>query len=306
MIEVHDEKIDRKECLVLYQHYVENVRGLSNVTCRCYVLIARRFLQSLGRSRRINKSKINADAVIDFVRSDAAPRSGQGPNMTVSATRSFLRFLILEEIIPSGLDAAVPRVRCYRHAALPVSLSQVEIKQLLVACKDGSRIRNYAMILILSRLGLRIDEVARLSLDDFDWVNGSILIRAGKNRCERKLPLANDLAKSILQYLRRSRPKADDRHLFLHWHRPFKGYDGDALGKIIQRILRNAGLKRPSGGPHQFRHSAATTMVNRGASFKEIADLLGHQSLSTTGIYAKLDFESLNCIALPWAGVSHD
>lgn len=308
MIELKRKSFDRDECLSQYKHHIVKVRGLARTTERAYLLIAQRFLECISKTPRIYQSRINSRSVIDFVRADAAERSGQGPTITVSATKSFLRFLIVEGIVAAGLDAAVPRLRCYRHTSLPSSLSQAEIKQLLVHCRDGSArgTRNYALVMVLSRLGLRIDEVARLSLEDFDWRNGFVIIRAGKNRCERKLPLAEDVAKAILRYLRNVRPQSTYRNVFLHWLRPYKGYCGDSLGKIIHRLLETAGLKRELGGPHQFRHSAATLMVNRGASFKEIADLLGHQSLLTTGIYAKLDFNTLTSIALPWSEVSHD
>jgi site-specific recombinase XerD len=298
--------IDREQCLALYTEHMEKARGLAEGTQRAYLLIARRFLASLGRRRQIAGSKITAPAVIEFVRSDAARRRGRGAGLTVAGTRSFLRFLRSQKIVQAGLEASVPSVRCYRHASLPPSLTEAEIAQVLKSSNDGTQkgIRNYALLLIISRLGLRIGETASLLLEDIDWINGFIVVRAGKNRCERKLPLAQDVAEAILNYLCQSRPKVDDRHIFLQVMPPFKGYDGGALGKVIHRLLVKFGMKRPSGGPHQFRHAAATKMVNQGATFKEIADLLGHRSMAATAIYAKLDFQSLMKIALPWPEVA--
>jgi site-specific recombinase XerD len=304
MIDTSKRKVDRAECLVRYRGHLDKARGLATATQRSYLLIARRFLESLGSTRRIKHSKFTAAAVTEFVRSDAGSRRGQGPNITVSATRSFIRFLISEGVVQTGLDGAVPKVRRYKHAALPAYFSDLEIEQILAFSKDGSEkgIRNYALLLLISRFGLRIDEAAKLTLDDIDWNNGFVVIRAGKNRRERKLPLPEDVGQAILHYLRRVRPKVDDRHIFLHWAEPFTGYEGSSLGKIVNRLLAGAGVRRPSVGSHLFRHAAATKMVNHGASFKEIADLMGHQSLSSTAIYAKLNFESLAQVALAWPG----
>lgn len=304
MIEVNKHKIDRVACLTRYEDHMDKARGFARATQRSYLLIASRFLESLSSGKRIKRSLVTAEAVIEFVKSDAGSRTGQGPNTTVAGTRSFLRFLIFEGVVQTGLDAAVPRMRSYRHAGLPSCLSTLEIEQILEFSNDGSKkgIRDYTLLLLISRLGLRVDEAAKLTLDDIDWVNGFIVIRAGKNRCERKLPLAQDIGAAISSYLLRVRPKANDRHLFMHLTPPFKGYEGSSLGSAINRLMAKADMKRPSGGSHQFRHSAATRMVNEGTTFKEIADLLGHQSLSTTAIYAKLDFHSLAKIALAWPG----
>jgi site-specific recombinase XerD len=218
MIDISKRKIDQAECLVRYKDHLEKARGLATATQRSYLVIARRFLESLGSTRRINQSKVTAAAVIKFVRSDAGPRQGQGPNTTVAATRSFIRFLIFEGVVQPGLEAAVPKMRCYKHAGLPAYFSDLEIEHILAFSRDGSQkgIRDYALLLLMSRLGLRVDEAAKLQLDDIDWHNGSIVIRAGKNRRERKLPLAEDLGEAILHYMRRVRPHVDDRHIFLH------------------------------------------------------------------------------------------
>lgn len=296
--------LNRAECLERYKNHLDRVRGLAEATQKSYQLIARRFLESLGSRRRIKHSKFTAAAVAEFVKSDAGTRRGQGPNTTCSATRSFIRFLVSEGIIQGGLEEAVPKMRRYRHADLPAYFSDLEIEQILTFSKDGSEkgIRNYALILLLSRFGLRVNEAAKLTLDDIDWKHGFVVIRAGKNRRERKLPLPEDVGQSLLHYIRKVRPKIDDRHIFLHWTEPFTAYEGSSLGKMVNRLLARAGVKRHAAGSHLFRHAAATRMVNHGASFKQIADLMGHQSLSATAIYAKLNFVNLAQIALDWPG----
>jgi integrase/recombinase XerD len=296
--------VDREECLAQYAVHLTKTRGLALTTQRVHSLIARRFLSSLSHRLRFKQSKITARSVLEFVRSDASRGTGRGPGVTVAATRSFLRFLRTQGMVGAELEASVPTMRCYRHASLPPCFTESETANLLACSNDGTKkgIRNYALLLMVSRLGLRIGEIAMLTLDDIDWVHGFIVIPAGKTRTERQLPLPQDLAEGILKYLQHGRPKVEDRHLFLHVLRPFKGYDGSALGKVISRILIKHRMKQRFGGPHQFRHSAATRMVNSGASFKQIADLLGHGSLASTAVYAKLDFETLTKIALPWPG----
>jgi len=255
---------DRKRWLVRYETYLNDARGLSKSTQRVYILIATRFLESLSEQGRwIKWSQLTAPAVVRFVRSESSFRTGRGPGTIVYATRSFLRFLVSQGVLAGGIEAAVPTIRSYRHSTLPCYFAEADIVRILKATKGD--VRKYAILVLLARLGLRIDEIANLRLDDIDWINGCVVIRAGKNRRERKLPLAQDLAETLLNYLRRARPRVDDRHVFLHLKPPHNAYEGSALGKVVNRLLAKFGM---SGGSHRFRHSAATQMVNRGATFK--------------------------------------
>src|SRR5262249_10145802 len=175
----------------------------------------------------------------------------------------------------------------------------------LEACVDGTAIgrRNYAILLLLSRLGIRALEAAQLQIDDVDWRTGCIVIRAGKNHRERNLPLSEDVGQAILDYLQNGRPQTDSRNIFLEHTAPFHPLKtSSAITKAIKRLLKKTGIERRSAGAHLFRHTAASRMVCRGASFKEVADVLGHQSLQTTSIYAKLDLAALSQVALPWPG----
>lgn len=284
-----------------YQSYLEKVRGLSNETQRSYLHAAKRFLQSL--SGALSEGRLEASSVVEFVKLDAGQRKGHGPESTTARTRSFLRFLITEGAIPAGFEEAVPTIRCYRQANLPAYLSDAEVEQVLSFFKNDSDrgIRNYALLLLLSRLALRISEAAALKLDDIDWRNGLILIDVSKTKCERQLPLPQDVGDAILRYIRLVRPRIPERHLFLQPVSPFGAYRAGSLGKAVSRMLVSAGLNAPRGA-HLFRHAAATKMVNKGASFKEIADLLGHESLVSTAVYAKLDLVRLSEVALPWPG----
>jgi integrase len=216
-----------------------------------------------------------------------------------------LRYLIGRGEVPGGLEAAVPRLRQYQQAALPHHLSEAQMARVLESCASRTPVgrRDYAILLILARLGLRAKEVARLALEDIDWVEGHVVIRAGKTRQERRLPLAKDVGQAVIAYLKHGRPSSPHRLVFLERRAPFGPLrTASAITHIVQRALARAGVEAPSGGAHLFRHSAATHMVRRGASFKQVADVLGHQALQTTRIYAKLDLAALSQVAQPWPG----
>jgi site-specific recombinase XerD len=145
--------------------------------------------------------------------------------------------------------------------------------------------------------------VTNLQLHDVDWVHGHLLIRAGKTHAERLLPLAQDVGEALLTYLRTGRPATSSRHLFLAHTAPYHPlHTASAMTKIVKRLLAKAGIARQSSGAHLLRHTVATQLVNRGASFKDVADVLGHHTLQTTGLYAKLDLAALAQVALPWPG----
>ena len=163
--------------------------------------------------------------------------------------------------------------------------------------------RNRAMVLLSARLGLRPSEVLKLRLQDLDWTASSVLIRAGKTSRERVLPLPEDAGAALARYLHEARPVSTERAVFLRRKSPHLPLRGNGfMATIVNRLLRQAGIGAPCSGAYVLRHTLATTMVCSGASFKEVADILGHGSLTTTGIYAKLDLPSLAKVALPWPG----
>jgi site-specific recombinase XerD len=293
---------DCESWLGAYENHLIKVLGVAPATRTSYLLIARRLLTSVCKDDTIKSSLFTASAIIEFVQADAAPRRGQGPSTTISATRSFLRFLISHGIVSSYLETVIPHIWRPMHAALPEQLSESEIQKVFLLADDGTArgIRNFALLLLFARLGLRVDEVAHLCLDDIDWVQGDLLVRAGKTRRERKLPLPEDLGKAVLRYLSCSRARSEHREIFVQSTAPYLPYKPGAIGKIVRRLLLRAGVRRSSCGPHLFRHTLASNMINHGATFKEIADVLGHQALTTTAIYAKLDLQTLAKIALPW------
>ena len=217
----------------------------------------------------------------------------------------FLRFLSAASLVPVHLQYAVPRVRQWTHAALPRFLTTEDLNRVMALPVEPTPkgLRDRAMLLLLARLGLRAGEVVRLQLDDIDWRAGNILIRAGKTRRERVLPLPQDVGEATVRYLKEGRPTSPHRQIFLNLCPPHEPLSSSVvLTSIAQEVLQQAGVVSHRPGAYVFRHTIATHMVWRGTTFKEIADVLGHRSLESTTIYAKLDLPSLARVAIAWPG----
>jgi len=197
----------------------------------------------------------------------------------------------------------VPPVRRWRFAAVPPFLTPDEVER-VIAATDRSTARGcraLAMLLLLARLGLRAGEVAALELDDISWEVGEIVVR-GKGRRHDRLPLLADVGEALALYLREARGRSTSRRVFLRRCAPRVGLSGPtAVCLVAREALRRVGL-RPAGrvGAHVFRHSLATRMIRRGALLGEIAQVLRHRSIDTTQLYAKVEFEALRGVALPW------
>lgn len=250
---------------------------------------------------------LQADDVTAFVTSEAETKRGFGRKAAPVAIRAVLRFLVYSGEIRAGLEAAVPTMRNWKHAALPRHVSTADLDCVLKLFRDASPQgrRNRAIILSLARLGLRANEIVQLRLEDIDWRGGRLIIRRGKNRIERVLPLSQEVGNALAEYVIKARPRSGHRAVFLNYRPPYRPLAGpSAVSTMANRALLSIGLAPgPRLGAHNFRHTVASEMVSNGATFKEVADVLGHQSLQTTGIYAKLDLQALATVALPWIGV---
>ena len=277
-----------------YTDYLRDVVGAADTTQLRYLPTVRRFIATCSGPGALDWTGLSVLRVTEFIREEAAHRTGHGRTSPASATRSFLRFLAWRGVAPSGLDRAIPRIRRARHASLPTRLSSEQLERLLQrpAAPSPAAYRDRAILSLLAGLGLRAGEVATLELDDLDWHAGQLRLRAGKCRRERVLPLPQEVGAALAEYLQHGRPQHRERRVFLTLTDPARTVQAAAVSEIVQRNLVRAGI--PLGrraGAHTLRHTAASSMVNGGASFKEVADVLGHRSLQTTGIYAKLDLD---------------
>ncbi len=286
-----------------YALHLVRERGLSGDTRDRYCWTANRFLAGVAAGDSNVAGAIRAEDISGFVLREARKMSGRTMQAETSALRSFLRFLFLRGKIPTDLSGSVPTVADRSSGTLPRYLPADQVEQLLRSCDRESAIgrRDYAVLLLLARLGLRGPEVVGLTLEDVDWRAGELVVR-GKGRVVHRLPLPHDVGRAIASYLRRDR-QTDARSIFVRMRNPRVGFkDGQAINAIVHQALKRARLEMPRKGvgAHVLRHSLATAMLRRGATLNEIGQVLRHRSANTTAIYAKMDIEGLRSVARPW------
>jgi integrase/recombinase XerD len=284
--------------LTRYARYEATERGLAARTIDRNVRAVRPFLQSRTWGGRLELKALTAAAVTSFVVDHARRDPGSVPHM-VTALRSLLRYLHVVGVLPAGLAAAVPTVARWKLGGLPKALPGDQVAALLASCDPATEVgqRDTAILTVLSRLGLRIGEVARLRLDDIDWRLGELAV-TGKGQRTERLPLPADVGQVIVSYLTGWRPKTGARQVFLCACAPHEAMSRNAVTNVVARAARRAGLGVIHA--HRLRHSAATAMLTAGASLAEIGQVLRHRHALTTAIYAKVDVGSLRQVARPW------
>jgi site-specific recombinase XerD len=223
-----------------------------------------------------------------------------------TSVRSFLRYMAFRGHCDDRLAEAVPTIPHWRLTSLPKTLDQRQVSSLLGVFDLTTDIgrRDHAIVLCLVRLGLRSNEIARVALDEIDWRKGLLRIHHGKGQRVNVLPLRADIGREIAHYIRYDRPPSHWRNVFLQ-HRPPIGepLKSCAVQAVVRRAFKRSGIDTTSQGSHVLRHTAASRMIQAGATIKEVADILGHRCISTTGIYAKVDFPALYVVAMPWPEV---
>ena len=287
------------ELLDRYRHYLLTERGLLSSTVENYVRHALALLVSCERTGRIELSSLNSAEVVAFVVSECTRRKVADAKNLVTALRSLLRFLHVSGVTASSLVGAVPAVAHRRGASLPRAIEPEIVERLLESCDRGTVTgrRDFAILVLLARLGLRAGEVAAAQLSDVDWHRGEIVVR-GKGSTVEALPLPVDVGEAIADYLCRGRPKLGVGPLFFRVHAPLVALSRGGVKTIVQASCARAGVA--AFGPHRLRHTAATEMLRHGSRLAEIAMVLRHRSLDATEIYAKVDHRSLRELALPW------
>jgi len=279
-------------------------RGLKPVTVAAYLRTVRCFLlQRFGQ----DEFRLDALCLQDINRFilDRARRVRRSyAKSMVTALRSFLRYLQQRGAITADIAAGVPGVANWRFSHLPKALTPAQVERLLRCCDRNTAMgqRDYAILLLLARLGLRAGEVVAMTLDDLDWEAGEFIVRGKGERLER-LPLPRDVGAALAHYLRYVRPPCSSRRVFIRMKAPHCGFSGAAaICDVVRRALWRAELDPDFKGAHLLRHSLATNMLRRGASLEQIGQLLRHRQANTTQIYAKVDIEALRRISLPWPG----
>jgi len=287
-----------------YQHYLLEERGLTQATVVNNVGFINQFLSAKSRKGQLSLSQLRAPDVTSFVRHQAHKLSPGRAQLLVTALRSFLRYLLHQGKIKTDLAICVPTVARWSFSTLPKFLSACSIERVLSRSDRETAIgkRNYAILLLLARLGLRACEIVALKLEDIDWENARITIRAKGGRWNQ-LPLPTDVGEALALYLRHGRPSCASRKVFIRDKAPLREFTGSqSICAVVRSALNRAGVESARKGAHLFRHSLATSMIRQGASLDEIGELLRHRSPNTTAIYAKVDLLALRPLALPWPG----
>jgi site-specific recombinase XerD len=285
-----------------YATYLDDARGLASATIVNYVPFVRQFLQDRFGDGPVRLAHLSARDVGRFVQRQARHLHQKRAKLLTSALRSFLQYARYCGATPVELAAAVPSVANWSMPAIPRAIAPEQVRQLLASIDRRTAVgrRDYAIVLLLARLGLRAGEVVALELDDIDWNKGRVTVR-GKRGQRSALPVPADVGRAIAAYLRWGRPTSASRRVFLRAKAPYRGFQGACgVGSVVRHALLRAGIEAPTTGTHQFRHGLASAMLRHGASLGEIGDVLGHRHPQTTMLYAKVDLPALRSLALPW------
>lgn len=296
----------RASLIDAFQSHIARTRGTHPVVQQNYARYVGMYLDGvIGRRPPVPRRLAPSDAItfIDGLARRYRPSTVQ---VAVTGLRAFHRFLRATGLRHDRLEDAVPSVPRPRLAGLPRHLDEKTLRRFLRSLRTDTpcALRDRAMVLCIARLGLRAGEVARIALADIDWRAGILSIRTRKTGRGARLPLPADVARALATYLRRGRPRTNARSVFvLHHIRSGAPAESRTVVDAVVEAMERAHLATPSRGPYLLRHTLATHLIRSGASLKEIADLLGHRSIATTQIYAKLDVDALRAVALPWPEV---
>ncbi len=283
--------------LASFERYLVGERGLAVGTVQGYVMHARRFLEGLSAGGLAELTAADVTGAV-LARADSGVSVGAA-HYFVCALRAFLRFCFVEGRLDADLSQAALAVGGRRSSPLPRGIGQADARALLGACDRRQALgrRDYALIILMLRLGLRAGEVARLGLDDIDWRAGELVVR-GKGAREDRLPLPADVGEAITSYLRRGLPQSSRREVFFCARAPYESIAPGTVRSTVRRACRRAGI--PELGSHRLRHTAACEMVAAHVPLVRIGQVLRHRSLQSTAIYARVDVDQLRQLAKPW------
>ena len=293
------------ELLAGYRRYLTHDRGLSATTIWRYENFARRFLAERARCTKTETGieQLTGAGVNAYLLEVSTRLTVESAKREAADLRALLRYLYVSGVLEADLGTAMPPVATWRGTALPVTMSPTDVERLLASCDRSttSGRRDFAVLVLLARLGLRAAEVAAVQLGDIDWRGGQMLVR-GKAGRKDHLPLPFEVGKALVDYLRRSRPSCGCRSLILTLYAPARSIAPASITNVVYRACRRAGLARV--GAHRLRHTLATEMLRQGGNLLEIAQVLRQSDLGTTAGYAKVDRVALRSVAASWPGAT--
>jgi site-specific recombinase XerD len=287
-----------------FMQYLSQERGLSAATLANYIPRVRHFLADRFHAGAIQIDKLNPSDVTTFILRYAQTVKRKTVKLMLTSLRAFFRYLRLRGEMEADFAEFIPTVADWRLSDIPKSLEAQQVERLLSSCDQSNKVgqRDYTILLLLTRLGLRGGEIVKMTLDDIHWEAGELIIQ-GKGPRKDRIPLPWDVGEALVTYLQRGRPVCSTRRFFVRTKAPYQGFSSSvAICNVVRRALLRTQLQPPCKGAHLLRHSLATQMLRKGASLSEISEILGHASQNTTAIYTKVDMVALRSLAHPWPG----
>ncbi len=290
-----------------FTQYLTMQCALSPRTSKQYCPVVELFLRDRFGDHVLELEAISTHDVIEFVKKEAKRLSPARARVTTIALRSYFRYLRALGVTRVDLEHAVPAVPNWAMTAIPRAIEQEHVHAILAACDRNTKVgrRDYAVLMLLSRLGLRGSEVVNLTLDDIDWQKATVTV-CGKSRAvTTDMPMPIDVGTALSDYLQHGRPQCATRSVFLRVRAPIRELaSATSVTSIVNSAITRAGVETRTKGTHQFRHAVAVAMLRRGATLTEIGGILRHRHSKTTGIYAKVDFIALRTLSVPWPGAA--
>ena len=287
-----------------YRAYLKEERGLDRATIYNYSRHIDQFLTENFGTGSVELRALGTSQITAFIRRHA-PRGGRGlAAQMLTGLRSFFRFARLRGLTTLDLAAVVPAEPSWEISGPPKHLPAKAVQRVLAACERSTvrGKRDYAILLLLARLGLRAGEIVALQLEDIDWATGQLAVRSKKGDGWARLPLPIDVGRALARYLK-VRPASPYRNVFVRGYAPYSPFVASGpVSALVRKAIERANVKSARTGAHVFRHSLATEMLRRGASLDEIGRVLRHRDPNSTAIYAKVDLGALRELALPWPG----
>jgi site-specific recombinase XerD len=301
---------DLKSVLEGYEYFsLKQLRSTAG-TLRARKQNVLRFLHYLDSRGVASAGEIQASMLSEFMMS----RSHLKPTtlaITASSLRSFLRYLCMKGKVPGDLVEHVPKVRVPRDARIPSVWGQKDVEAALAAVERSSPVgkRDYAILLLAARLGVRASDIRTLRLEHIHWGQARIEMTQSKGGAPLVLPLTEEIGNALIDYLRNGRPKTDHREVFLTANAPFEPFGrNNNLHNIITTYRRRAGITLPARsrrGLHSLRHTVASRLLEVGTPLETISSVMGHLSVETTRLYTKIDIEALRSVAIDPDEVTH-
>lgn len=283
-----------------FREWMVSERGLAETTIIRYENTARRFLAGRddheGVAAGVSSVEVNAFLLVESSRASVGAAKGR-----VAELRALLRYLHLRGLTPTSLAVAVPPVAGWHNTGIPPNVTATHVQALVDSCDRSTVVgrRDFAIITLVARLGLRSIEIARMELEDINWRTGNLIVR-GKARRLDTMPLDAESGHALVEYLQHGRPQVPSwqRKVFLTARAPIGPIRADLVGDVVERACRRVGID--TVGPHRLRHALARRLLSEGASLSDISQVLRHRDLATTALYAKVDLDALRKVAKPW------